>query len=71
MLDTKVREELKRILRKADNDPEILANRKLSGKHTDETELLLQHVSIMVEYLLFDAQMSRSELFDLKRLINE
>lgn len=71
MLDTKVREELRRILRKMDNDPEVLANRKLSIKHQDETEVLLQHVSVMVEYLLFEVQASRSELFDMRKLIED
>jgi hypothetical protein len=71
MLDTKVREELKKILQKCGNDAEILANRKLSSKHIDETEVLLRHVSIMVEYLLLDSQASRSELFDMRKLVED
>jgi len=68
MLDKEIKCELRRILRKAGRDPEII-NQKLSSKHdNDEIRLLLEHISLVVEYLLFDAQASRSELFDLKRL---
>lgn len=67
MLDKQVRYELKRILKKIGSDPELV-NKKLSSKHEDETELLLQHLAMSVEYLLLDAQASRNELFDLKRL---
>jgi hypothetical protein len=49
------------------SDVEI-TNKKLSSKHVDETELLLQHLAMSIEYLLLDAQASRNELFDLKRL---
>jgi len=49
------------------SDVEI-TNKKLSAKHEDETELLLQHLAMSIEYLLLDAQASRNELFDLKRL---
>ena len=67
MLDKQVRCELKRILQKIGSDQE-LTNKKLSAKHIDETELLLQHLAMSIEYLLLDAQASRNELFDLKRL---
>lgn len=67
MLDKQIKCELKRILQKIGSDPELI-NKKLSSKHEDETELLLQHLAMSVEYLLMDAQASRNELFDLKRL---
>lgn len=71
MLDKEIGCELKRILRKAGRDPEII-NQKLSSKHdNDEIKLLLEHMSLIVEYLMFDAQASRNELFDLKKFINE
>jgi hypothetical protein len=70
MLDKQIKCELKRILQKIGSDPELI-NKKLSSKHEDETELLLQHLAMSVEYLLMDAQASRNELFDIKRLINE
>ena len=69
MLDKEIRCELRRILRKAGRDSEII-NQKLSSKHNgDETKLLLEHISLVIEYLLFDAQASRNELFSLKKLI--
>jgi len=49
------------------SDVEI-TNKKLSSKHVDETELLLQHLAMSIEYLLLDSQASLNELFDLKRL---
>ena len=67
MNENKIREELKRILKKVGSDVEV-TNKKLSSKHVDETELLLQHLAISVEYLLFDTQATRNELFALKRL---
>jgi hypothetical protein len=67
MVENKIKEELKRILKKIGSDIEI-TNKKISPKHIDETELLLQHLAMSVEYLLMDAQASRNELFDLKRL---
>ena len=68
MLDKEIKGELRRILRKAGRDPEII-NQKISSKHNnDEIKLLLEHISLIVEYLMFDAQASRNELFDLKRL---
>lgn len=71
MHDKEIKCGLKQILQKAGRDPEII-NQKLSPKHNnDETELLLEHMSLVVEYLLFDAQASRSELFDMKKLIED
>jgi len=68
VLDKEIRRELRRILRRAGRDPEII-NQKLSTKHNnDEIKLLLEHISLILEYLIFDAQASRNELFDLKRL---
>ena len=71
MLDKEIKCRLKRILQKVGRDPEI-TNQKLSSKHNgDEMELLLEHTSLVVEYLLLDAQASRSELFDMKKLIED
>lgn len=71
MLDKEIKSELRRILRKVGRDPEIV-NQKLSSKHKEgEMELLLQHISIIMEYLMFDAQASRSELFDMRKLIED
>lgn len=68
MIENKIKEELRRILKKIGSDIEI-TNKKLSSKHKEgEIELLLQHLVMSVEYLLLDAQASRNELFDLKRL---
>ena len=70
MLENKIKKELRRILIKIGSDTEI-TNKKVSSKHMDETELLLQNLAMSIEYLLLDAQASRSELFDMKKLIED
>lgn len=62
---------LRVILNRADVDSDGLINRKASAKHGDDVEILLEHISLMVTYLRFDAEASRRELFEVRSLLEE
>ncbi len=60
---------LKAILNKADVGLEQPINRKVSSKHTCEIEVLLEHVSLLIADLRFDAEATRRELFAVRKII--
>lgn len=62
---------LRAILDRADVDSDGLVNRKASVKHSDDVEVLLEHVSLLVADLRFDAEASRRELFEVRALLEE
>jgi len=63
--------QLRVILNKEDVDIDSPVNRKRSAKHESDIEVLLQHVSMLVSYLKFDADSSREELFYVRSLLEE
>lgn len=62
---------LRAILNRADVDSDGLINRKASTKHSDDVEVLLEHISLLVTDLRFDAEASRRELFAVRNLLEE
>jgi len=60
---------LRIILNRADVESDGLINRKASSKHNDDIEVLLEHVSLLVVDLRFDADASRRELFEIRTLL--
>ena len=62
-------DKLKDILDKVDSDS--LINRKLSPNHNDETELLLEHVSLLVADLRLNSEATIRELFKVRALLEE
>lgn len=62
---------LRKILDRADIDSDGFINRKMSSKHTDEIEILLEHVALLVADSMFDAMASKQELFDVRALLEE
>ena len=63
--------ELRKILNRADVDSNGLVTRKMSCKHEDEIEVLLEHLSLLVADLRFDAVVSRRELFQIRAVLEE
>ena len=62
---------LKSILARADIESDGVINRKKSSKHDSEIEVLLEHLSLLVSNLRFDAQATRNELFEVRHLLEE
>lgn len=62
---------LRIILDRSDVDSEGLVNRKASIKHSDDIEVLLEHLSLLVTDLRFDSEASRRELFEIRALLEE
>jgi len=62
---------LRAILSRSDVESDGLINRKASSKHNDDTEVLLEHVSLLVADLRFDAVASRRELHEVRILLEE
>jgi len=60
---------LRAILDRADVESDGLVNRKRSSKHEDEIEVLLEHLSLLVTDLRFDATAARRELFEVRALL--
>lgn len=60
---------LRAILNRADIESDGLINRKRSSKHDDDIAILLEHVSLLVADLRFDAAASRKELFEVRALL--
>lgn len=67
----KIAEKLREILNKADIENDGIVNRKKSIQHENEIEVLLEHVSLLVADLRFDAYASRNELFSIRQLLEE
>lgn len=64
-----IKERLREIIGRDDLDSEGLINRKESSEHDDGVGVLLDHLSILISYLRFDAEASRRELFALKNTV--
>lgn len=60
---------LRTILSRSDIEPDGVLNRKMSSIHTSETEVLLEHISLLVTDLRFDAEATRRELFEVRALL--
>ena len=62
---------LREILNRVDTDSDSLINRKKSYKHTDEIQVLIEHISILIFDLKFDAEATRRELFEIRSILEE
>lgn len=62
---------LKVILDRADVENDGLINRKVSSKHRDEIQVLLEHISLLVLDLKFNAEASLRELFEVRAALEE
>lgn len=60
---------LRKILANEDVESDSVITRKRSAKHQNELEVLLDHVSLLVTYLRFDAKATRRELFSIRRVM--
>ena len=69
MNQQKILARLRKILNKSDVELDGLINRKKSSKHSDEIEVLLDHISLLVTDLRFDAEASRRELFEIRSIL--
>ena len=58
----------------ADQDTDLLTdgllNRKRSVGHSDDLDVLVQHLAIVMQYLRMDAAASRREAFALQRILD-
>lgn len=66
-----IRKRLEKILDRADLDKDDPLTRKVSSKHSDGIEVLLDNVSILVADLRHDNECVRRELHELKKLLEE
>lgn len=62
---------LRKMLNREDVDSDSIVNRKKSSKHDSDVSVLLQHVSLLITDLRFDAQATRNELFQVRNLLEE
>lgn len=62
---------LRSLLDRADIDSDSIINRKVSSKHDSEIQVLLEHVSLLILDLKFDAEVCRRELFEVRALLEE
>lgn len=62
---------LRSILNRSDVESDSLLSRKKSPYHTCDLEVLLEHISLLVLDLRFDAEASRRELIETNRLLEE
>lgn len=62
---------LRDILNREDVDTDGLINRKQSSLHESEIEVLLEHLSLLVADLRFNAKATRSELFEVRCLLED
>lgn len=62
---------LRSFLDRADVDSDGIINRKVSSQHESEMQVLLEHVSILITDLRFDAECSRRELFQVRSLLED
>lgn len=60
---------LREILNREDVESDGLVNRKKSTKHECEAEVLLEHVSLLVNDLRFNVEATRRELFQVRALL--
>ncbi len=71
MIQKEIISRLKKILNKSDVEYDGLINRKQSSKHDGEIEVLLEHVSLLVADLRFEAKVNRRELFQVRAILEE
>lgn len=62
---------LRSILNKADTDIDSIVTRKSSVKHNNDIDVLIEHISILIADLRFDAECSRRELFLVRQALEE
>jgi len=62
---------LRFLLDRADVESDGLINRKVSSQHSGEVQVLLEHISLLILDLRFDAEASRRELFEVRSLLEE
>ncbi len=60
---------LRKILDRDDVYSDSMVNRKMSSKHSDDMEILLEHVSLLVADLRFEKEATRNELFEVRALL--
>jgi len=60
---------LREILNREDVESDGLVNRKKSIKHECEAEVLLEHVSLLVNDLRFNVEATNRELFQVRALL--
>lgn len=71
-MDTKkITSKLRAILNRNDIESDGIVNRKKSSKHESEIEVLLEHVSLLVNDLRFNITATRSELFEIRSILEE
>ena len=71
MTNHQVATKLKSILNRCDVESDGVINRKVSTKHGDDIEVLLEHISLLVTDARFNAEASRRELFEARALLEE
>lgn len=71
MNNKEVAAKLRSILNRSDIELDGIINRKVSSEHDGEIDVLLEHISLLVLDLRFDAEASRRELFDVRHLLEE
>jgi len=62
---------LRKILNREDVEENDLLNRSKSSKHENEITVLIEHISLLISYLKFDAEASRRELFVARKLLEQ
>jgi len=63
--------ELRKLLDGLDIDTDGMLNRKKSREHVSDTQLLLEHLRIYIQDLKFDLFVTRNELFEIRKLLEE
>jgi len=71
MKNKEITSRLRSILQKEDVESDGLINRKRSSKHEDDMSVLLEHISLLIADLRFDAEATRRELFEIRGLLEE
>lgn len=71
MSNKQIAAKLRAILNRGDIDSDGIINRKVSSKHDDEIEVLLEHISLLIVDARFDAEATRRELFEVRTLLEE
>ena len=69
---SRIAEQLRALLAGQDTDlaTDGLLNRKRSTDHSDDLDLLVQHLAIVMQYLRMEAAASRREAFALQRILD-
>jgi len=71
MNSSQIAKRLRVILDELDVERDGLVSRKKSTKHDGDVAVLLDHLAILIADLRFDAEASRREMFELRKLIEE